>query len=649
MHSLHKAQLALQRLAALSSPPDTIVRWLEMSLAPTPSLKELTALARNDPGITVEVLRRRPSSERNRKYALHVPNAVQGIGVEEMREAALRAEIRGRFEVLDATAGEVCTLHSRKHAVACATAAAEIARVTRYPEPEAAHAAGLLASIGSLAMWDLFESELAELRPRVVGQDVHRLLEVEREALGVDHEHLGIVLCEVWGLPFELHDGLATLYRSAEQIERLSPGTTDMQMIGITRAAWYTAHEAGFPLLSGLRVGEPPADVTRLFETVDLQSILEHVRSSVGAAAELAQPRVRDDREALRTMIGVNGELKTRLLRTEQRLRAEESVNSVLQYGIQRLGDGDPLPGVMFRAMESIGFRRICCLEVDLRAGKLEIALSAAASGHTRVAEKAWIPFPTDRAYIGSPAILSRNDGVYAHQLILELTGVSSAVVAPLQDVVKDKHRFLCADRGAAGHPPIPGEDRALGIIADQASLLIKFEQLTREKERMATLDPLTGAVTRRRMMDRLEFLMSQSERTRMPFSLLIMDLDHFKKFNDTMGHQTGDRLLQDLVGLLSAHVRKGDLLARYGGEEFEVLLPNCDLEGAAVVAEGLRLAVFDYGQDNRGTYQGMQVSISMGAAQWRAAETALALIGRADVALYEAKHAGRNRVQRAA
>jgi diguanylate cyclase (GGDEF)-like protein len=134
-----------------------------------------------------------------------------------------------------------------------------------------------------------------------------------------------------------------------------------------------------------------------------------------------------------------------------------------------------------------------------------------------------------------------------------------------------------------------------------------------------------------------------------MPLSLLIMDLDHFKKFNDTMGHQTGDRLLQDLVGLLSSNVRKGDLVARYGGEEFVVLLPNCDQDNAVVVGDELRRRVFDYGVENTGTYRGLQVSISMGAAQWTTGESALALIGRADAALYAAKHAGRNRVQAAA
>jgi diguanylate cyclase (GGDEF)-like protein len=172
---------------------------------------------------------------------------------------------------------------------------------------------------------------------------------------------------------------------------------------------------------------------------------------------------------------------------------------------------------------------------------------------------------------------------------------------------------------------------------------------MEREHEARATQDPLTGAATRRRLMERLEFLAGQSERTGLPFSLLIMDLDHFKRFNDTMGHQTGDELLQDLVRILQSNVRKGDLVARYGGEEFVVLLPNCAIERSLELGETLRTLVHEHGTTRLERYRGLQVSISMGAAQWRKGESVAALIGRADAALYEAKHAGRNRVLRAA
>jgi len=649
MHSLYRAQLALQRLSWLVSPPETIVRLLELVLAPEPAMKDIVALVRTDPGLAVEVLRARPSADRKRRHAVDLPNAVQALGIEGMREMALRAEIRGAVKIVDVPDGAVCSLHARKHPVACASAALELAQLTSYPEPETAYAAGLLSSIGSLALWELFESEVAEMRSRITGQNLARLMEIEREVLGLDHESLGIVMADAWDLPFELHDVIAALYRSAEQIANLSSSGTDAELVAIVRAAWCVAHHAGFPLFSSLRIDDAPSDVSRMLGSLDSTALIESTQNAVGRAAEISRPRAQNAEKAFWTLQRADRELQRRLLSAEQRLRAAESVNSVLQYGLQRLGDGDPLPGMMFHAMESIGFKRICCLEADSASAKLEVKLSSASSGFNRVPEKASIPFPAEKALLGTPVVIRGDDRVPGHQLVLELIGVSSAVIAPLQEIHKGKRVVLCADRGPAGPSPSPGEDHALGIIADQASLLLKFEQLTREKERMATQDPLTGAATRRRMMERLEFLITQSDRTKMPFSLLIMDLDHFKKFNDTMGHQTGDKLLQELVGLLAANVRKGDLVARYGGEEFVVLLPNCNLESAFSVGDDLRGRVYEYGGQNLTTYNSLQVSISMGAAEWKAGETALALIGRADAALYQAKHGGRNRVVRAA
>jgi diguanylate cyclase len=131
------------------------------------------------------------------------------------------------------------------------------------------------------------------------------------------------------------------------------------------------------------------------------------------------------------------------------------------------------------------------------------------------------------------------------------------------------------------------------------------------------------------------------------PLSLLIADIDHFKKFNDTFGHQVGDKVLRTVGRSLKDGVKGRDTAARYGGEEFAVILPQTPMSGALAVAEQIRggLAGRKLVDKRSGDDYG-RVTLSIGAAEYRSGESAADLIGRADAALYRAKENGRNRVE---
>lgn len=440
---------------------------LELVLDPSASPREIASLVRTDPGLALEVLRRRQPGERKRRFALHLNDALSGLDAAGLRELALRLPIRGRFELLDAPEGQACSLFARKHAVACATAAAAFARESHYAEPETAYTAGLLSSIGSLALWQLGEREMRELLARASGQPVEGLLREEREVFGFDHELLGITLADAWNLPYELHDTLAALHRPAEDLERLGLEGVDVHLASLARAGFHAAHEAGFPLHAGLDAGAPPADVARLFDSVDLPSVLERVREAVSRAAEIA--RARTHAEAFPIVMAAREELQQRLLEKEHLLRAGDSVFNVLQYSFERLGDGDPLPGVMLRAMERMDFRRITCLELDEREGRLTVRSSYAVAGETRTQEGRWAPCSVDRGALEHAARIDRESDEPLHQLALELCDVHSAVIAPLRELDPQRRLLLVADRGRAGRAPVPREEEALGSIADQA------------------------------------------------------------------------------------------------------------------------------------------------------------------------------------
>jgi diguanylate cyclase (GGDEF)-like protein len=169
--------------------------------------------------------------------------------------------------------------------------------------------------------------------------------------------------------------------------------------------------------------------------------------------------------------------------------------------------------------------------------------------------------------------------------------------------------------------------------------------------ERIATTDPLTRLYNRRVFMLWCDKELAVSQRTGTPFSLLMMDIDHFKRINDSFGHEAGDVALCTAVERMQSSIRGIDVLARWGGEEFAAVLPNANPEAALVVAERVRanverilLPARRIGEELKSPM--IRLTVSVGVATWSGPEDSVqGMLRRADASLYQAKAAGRNRV----
>lgn len=184
-----------------------------------------------------------------------------------------------------------------------------------------------------------------------------------------------------------------------------------------------------------------------------------------------------------------------------------------------------------------------------------------------------------------------------------------------------------------------------LTAFAELTALALANVRLRENLRHQSIRDPLTGLYNRRYLEDFLFKQLHQAERSKSPFAVMMLDLDHFKKINDTWGHEAGDAVLKEFSHILQEDIRLGDLAARYGGEEFLIVFYDITLEAAKMRAESIRLSISKL-QVNYGAQPIGQVTVSIGLAMYPAdGKTPSELIEAADKALYQAKKNGRNQI----
>lgn len=254
------------------------------------------------------------------------------------------------------------------------------------------------------------------------------------------------------------------------------------------------------------------------------------------------------------------------------------------------------------------------------------------------------------RIPIGASVTIGRHP---ANVLVLEQDEISRRHA----EVLMHEGRVFVRDLGSKNGTQVndvdlAGQTRVLndGDRINVGGVILKFIQSDTENQfheiiyRLKVEDALTGIHNKRYLAEFLEREMSRAVRHHTALSLVMYDLDHFKRINDTWGHLAGDMVLRESAAIVKKVVRKEECYARYGGEEFCLVQPDVALEGAQAVAEKIRATVADARFDWQG--ERLPVTVSVGVAQLPAGEVdPAAFVRLADERLYRAKHAGRNRV----
>jgi diguanylate cyclase len=264
-------------------------------------------------------------------------------------------------------------------------------------------------------------------------------------------------------------------------------------------------------------------------------------------------------------------------------------------------------------------------------------------------------------SYVGSKAA----DEAVAYDVSQQLHSVMSSAKQFLNTAIADNRTQMAAindvsERSEAGVDPKLLIESLMSELAKAATRATKLEAGFMEKSReldtirdslikseeRAKTDTLTGLPNRRALEEFFRNAQLAAMEQDEPVTVMLMDIDHFKRFNDEFGHGVGDQVLRLMAKVLRERVREIDLPARYGGEELIVVLPNADLETGAATAERIRRSVAECQITRRSTGEALPgITISIGVAQFQGGESMADLIERCDQALYLAKKMGRNRV----
>lgn len=279
----------------------------------------------------------------------------------------------------------------------------------------------------------------------------------------------------------------------------------------------------------------------------------------------------------------------------------------------------------------------------SLRASHVKLLLPAVvvgpgsyASGQTALSPRQWELLGPQLLDLAEP--LHATNSRLGDMLAESVQDIGALTAVPLRVEIGPSGALVAEFRTP---PPHPGaEVQLLRVFAENAMIAISNARLVSQIEQMAITDELTGLYNRRYLRQELGRELARANRSRHPFSVLLMDIDLFKPINDTWGHAEGDRVLRAVSAALKTATRKSAFLARYGGEEFASILPEAALAGGLRAAERMRAAVE--------AIEGMprRITISIGVASFpEHGQDADELLAQADTGLYAAKHRGRNRV----
>ncbi len=662
--ALDAASHLVGELMDLPTFPQIAHRLLEMTEDSSKSLQDVARVIEKDQALTAKVLRVANSAMFGCKRQIRtIQHATVMLGMANVRKYALTISVFGTRGAASAVSDYESKRRTWVHAMAVAVLARLMAREFDCDNVETAVVAGLIHDIGKVVLEILRPGEYDRV-PEVAREEQLSLVAAERRVFGTDHCALGAELGHRWNLPADL---VAVLERHHDHtcVKTAKPGKlTPVHLVHLSNFLCHQIGLADHPNLPGEVV-----DVTGWAKVgvsvPDLVTLLGDVQSEIEQSIDyfdlgpvnLAEYCDAMDEENQRLVVeGLASENVQRQLRrriADLMLVTDEVLSMQTEATVDQL-----LQQVASGPLAQLDFDRTVIYLVNAERTRL---VPHSVLGVGPPAEQ--LPTlslrcdedPVIAAVLagGATRLRVRRDYTEGQSRLLDMLDPGSCGVMPLR-VEGAIAGFAVVDNRAIGAPVTDSDVHILDTIAKQINMVLDraaaYERLAERTEELRDLafrDPLTGIYNYRYLEESLEMEIHRAERYGTAFTVLMIDIDHFKRFNDNYGHQVGDEILRLFARTIRSTLRESDVLFRYGGEEFTVLLPDTRKSRALVPAENIRRAVeaLDLAETIPGT-DDRTMTCSVGVAAYpEDARTRASLIGFADDALYRAKHGGRNRV----
>jgi len=635
-----------KKVDSLQVIPAVALKLMRLTNDENTKVADLSHLIETEPALAAKMLRNVNSAAFALSHKItSIKRAVNILGFSSVRQLAINQLFYNKL-INHKVRREFDQLFFWQHCLFVASLSRAIATALKHSDPDLIYSAGLMHDIGKIVFETHGKVSYSDFI-RASKNDEQLTITGEHDFFGLNHAEMGYVFCQQWGIPEQIG---AIVYCHHDMPDDNNPMAIYKSDIAIISFANYIAwlHGVGSVSLNNLPELHPDVSKYLNIEKLDLQALLKQV-----------DKEMHDTRAFYGIQFPCINKLRATLVETtlllsqnkEQTYTSRSLPGNISVSGLitphQSLNRDEIIPWTLAVIHKDFDFKRLIMLDIDPKQRSLVAAYTWPESLNDSKLQNLNLKIDKlPRTILNSlrerKAIIINAESEN-NKIILEQLGVEEFLIVPV----------LCHNRPVSllyadnnNNQTLIDEqciDQLEPVVRELGVALANSKRFEMEKKR-AEVDPLTGLLNRRMLTEYLTkiFQINNNELTQCAVGFI--DIDFFKKFNDTCGHQAGDDVLKIVAQIMRSLTRPKDFIGRYGGEEFVFVIQTTDVQGVYSYAERMRQEIERKGKILRQRFQGHALTVSIGVSQYQPGfKTYNAIIAAADAAMYTAKHKGRN------